>query len=177
MELTARRNGWTEIEVYIERWLMNISSSLRRLLRMILTVIIGSHWIGCVWLFTGQFDRRIAIENNRTRDDWIYLDEQNPIQSIEIEDSPEIGYLRSVYWALVSMTTVGYGDIVPINVNETLCATLVVLFGGLAYPAVVGAIASLMGNLNATRAKFTSLVNMLRKYMDYKNFPESIRVR
>jgi hypothetical protein len=43
-----------------------------------------------------------------------------------------------VYWAIVSTSTVGYGDIIPMNIVETTFATVIILFGGLVLPAIVG---------------------------------------
>lgn len=54
-------------------------------------------------------------------------------------ESPEDGFTsipRSVYWAIVTMTTVGYGDIAPTTVlGQTLAAILMVLgYGVIAVP-------------------------------------------
>ena len=59
------------------------------------------------------------------------------------------GYTRSFYFALVGMSTVGYGDITPQNEMETSVASIIILVGGLLLPAVVGGLASLMGNMNS----------------------------
>ncbi|KAH8069969.1 cyclic nucleotide-gated ion channel [Aureococcus anophagefferens] len=72
-------------------------------------------------------------------------------------------YLRSVYYAIVGMSTVGYGDIKPdpSNMLETNFSSCMILFGGLLLPAIVGGLASLMADLNKDireyRAKFSEL--------------------
>jgi len=36
---------------------------------------------------------------------------------------------RSIYWAIVTMTTVGYGDIAPVTIPGQLLASIIMLFG------------------------------------------------
>ena len=55
-------------------------------------------------------------------------------------------YVRSLHFALVAVTTIGYGDIVPVTFAETAVATFIVSTGSLLYPAVVGAIATLLAD-------------------------------
>ena len=47
-------------------------------------------------------------------------------------ESPEAGFTsipRSVYWAIVTLTTVGYGDIIPVTVLGQFMASLLMLLG------------------------------------------------
>ena len=43
----------------------------------------------------------------------------------------------------------GFGDILPLSLLETVVAVLIVLLGGLSYPAVISSILPLMSSLNA----------------------------
>ena len=86
-------------------------------------------------------------------------------------------YLRSVYFVVVDTTTVGYGDVVPLNTDETAYALVITLFGGFMYPAVVGAMAALISNLNSAKNNFNLKVVMLNEYMDLKAFPKALRLR
>ena len=54
----------------------------------------------------------------------------------------------------MTITTVGYGDIVPTNIIETTFATFVILFGGLVLPAVVGGLAAYISGLRMTAKLF-----------------------
>ena len=85
-------------------------------------------------------------------------------------------YWRAVYFVLVGVTTVGYGDIVPITLVESSFVTILILIGGLGYPAVIGAIASLMSNVNAQRSEFNRNMRTLSTYMDQKNIPSGMFV-
>ena len=84
------------------------------------------------------------------------------------------GYLRSIYWAIVGLSTVGYGDIVPQNVLETIFATIVILFGGLVLPAIVGGLAAYMGNLNQASNIHKKKMYKVRTFMRGARFPQSL---
>ncbi len=64
------------------------------------------------------------------------------------------GYLRSIYFALVAMSTVGYGDIAPKNIVEISFAAVFILIGGLALPAVIGGISVYILNFGMTAKLF-----------------------
>ena len=60
---------------------------------------------------------------------------------------------------------IGYGDIVPTNIIETTYATIVILFGGIVLPAVVGGLAAYMSNFNITAKLFRKRLMKVRKYL------------
>jgi len=126
-------------------------------------LFIVCHWVGTMWhgcadlsLFFGYLDN------------WRNSDEEDETLSISHSDLGGFsGYLRSVYWAIVGMSTTGYGDIVPTNLVETTFATIVILFGGLILPAVVGGLAAYLGNLNLTRRNYRKKLMVAKSYMNY----------
>ena len=63
------------------------------------------------------------------------------------------------------MSTVGYGDIVSTNILETAFATLVILFGGLILPAIVGGLAAYMSNFHRTEKLFHKRIAKVRQYL------------
>jgi hypothetical protein len=45
--------------------------------------------------------------------------------------------IASIYWAVITMTTIGYGDIVPTNSNERIFVTLCTLFSSGVFAYVI----------------------------------------
>lgn len=71
--------------------------------------------------------------------------------------SPEYQYMIAMYWAVTTMTTVGYGDIVPHTELEYAFAILVMFMGGLTFAYVVGNMARLVGRINLRAMKVKRL--------------------
>jgi len=51
-------------------------------------------------------------------------------------------YIASVYWAAVTITTVGYGDITPTNNYELLWAVVIIVAGVSIFSYFLGGLAS-----------------------------------
>ena len=58
---------------------------------------------------------------------------------------PGTTYAYSLYWSVMTITSVGYGDVVatPFNVSEQVVCTAMMLFGGMMWSQLIGACASL----------------------------------
>ena len=178
--------------IYLQRHYMVLKGSLEkrgvtltnaghRIIKTFFFVLIFIHWTGCLWILGAILSYRMQTplcENSNStscRNDWITNDFVSHHNGDHL--SSAVIYLRGAYFVMVDMTTVGYGDIVPINTLETVIVAVVTVIGGFVYPAVVGAIAALISNLNMARAEFTSKIVSLQRYMEVKQFPTDLRTR
>ena len=157
-----------DLEEDFSEELKMFDNSKRRFVKLNMAMVLACHWIGCVWHFIGSFSKRSDMEN------WIDSDNGNFFLS-HTDMNGYSGYMRSFYFALVGMSTVGYGDIVPQNEMETSVAALIILVGGLILPAVVGGLASLMGNMNSGIAHFHRKMDSLTNHMYEENFSRELR--
>ena len=73
-----------------------------------------SHILACVWYVIGTY--------NNTRPTWLTA---YNIVNVEWESQ----YLSSLYWSLVTMVSVGYGDITPQNDFEKIYCIITILIG------------------------------------------------
>ena len=57
-------------------------------------------------------------------------------------------YLYAIYWALVTMLTVGYGDITPQNNKEIVVCVISVVLGCVVYAFNISTIGIILQDLN-----------------------------
>lgn len=98
-----------------------------------------SHFLLQVTVFAvhcaGCFYYLLAARNHDPEETWIGKSMSNFLQQ-----SLWIRYVTSLYWSITTLTTVGYGDLHPVNVREMLFDIFYMLFN-------LGLIAYLIGNM------------------------------
>ena len=75
--------------------------------------------------------------------------------------------MRSLYWALSTMSVIGFADILPTNNVETIVIIVVMFFGGQILNGLEAAIASLISRFNRDRKEFEWRVERTNSIMRY----------
>ncbi|KAL9190988.1 hypothetical protein ACHAXT_000694 [Thalassiosira profunda] len=149
------------VDVLLNALKVDVDLSLYRVVKLNVVMITVCHWVGCLFYMMASLSTLLGHEQN-----WRLADESNPMFYVShLDFGGFAAYLRSIYWAIVGMSTVGYGDIVPTNIIETTFATFVILFGGLVLPAVVGGLAAYISGLRMTAKLFRKQVSKVRLYL------------
>merc|ERR1719163_2354682 len=93
------------------------------------------HLLGCFWFYVAA----TAMEGGETVT-WVstYND------GSAVDGPTEEQYLFSIYWALTTLTTVGYGDITPTNNPERMYSLFSLLTGALVFGFMLSSIGSLV---------------------------------
>lgn len=76
-------------------------------------------------------------------------------------------YCDSLYWAVATLTSTGYGDYSATNTQEIIYATLVMVVGKLMFGFILGSIASTLANLEMQRVMFEEKLSSIK--VQYKN--------
>lgn len=69
-------------------------------------------------------------------------------------EKPINNYIISLYWSVMTMSTIGYGDVTPKTQYERLYEIFGMILGASVYAYMVGAICSIVASMNAASAEF-----------------------
>ncbi len=121
------------------------------------------HWLACAWFL-------IAVIEGLPDSSWVVR--------CGIEASqPAAQYVRSLYWTITTMTTVGYGDITPVRTAEYIASMVVMLLGASMYAFIIGNVASLLSNLDSAKADYWNRMESVTEYLRYRRVPQRLGVR
>ena len=136
------------------------NSGYLRIAKFFTAVMLFVHWIACGWFLS-------AFIANFPEDCWVVI--------MGIKDADLITqYIRSLYWTIITVTTVGYGDITPNRNIEYIFTILVALLGVSMYAFIIGKIASLFSNIDAAKADFWNRIEALNQYLRSRDVPPNL---
>jgi hypothetical protein len=74
-------------------------------------------------------------------------------------------YLRAVNWALPTLVVVVIGDVVPVNMRETLYAFIWMIVGVSVNAAIIGNVANIVANIDTDTLKFAKKADEIKKFV------------
>ncbi|KAL4439559.1 hypothetical protein ABPG74_003961 [Tetrahymena malaccensis] len=84
-------------------------------------------------------------------------------------------YINTVYWAVVTMATLGYGDIVPLTTYERLFVIIVVLASCGLFGYSINLIGELVKDMNKDKEKYKEQIQKLEFFIKQRNMSRNLR--
>jgi len=148
--LRSARIFHTMQDMRSSRPVRTILPGILRLIFFAFWALIGTHWIACGWL---------ALSGTAS--------------SQNIQET----YIAALYWTVTTMSTVGYGDIVPTSSIQRIYAMMVMMLGVSAYTFVIGNVASVLGSLDFARSQLQEKQDRLMRFLRRRHVPEALQLR
>ena len=145
-----------------------------KLLKLVIFLSFMGHWLGCLWYFSGEFPGvPEEVDSNGTMlVGWpltMYKDssacEARGLGPCASERPYAIRYSQALYWSIMTMTTVGYGDISPSTTVELMCAIFAMLIGGFVFGLIVGNLSDMARRANPAKRMFDKKVGCMLAFL------------
>jgi len=139
-----------------------ISKQTKRIIKSLGTMIFILHLIGCLWATVA------SLTDN----------ELNWYNVAHVRDEGSVAkYIASVYWATVTINTIGYGDIVPLNETERLASVLLLPVGVFLYTFTVSELSNLFSSVNAQVNIMRDKEKIIKDLAQKNHFSEDLTKR
>jgi hypothetical protein len=107
------------------------------------------HMMGCFWYFIADLEG--------SPDNWI-------MRCGYIDADTGAKYLASLYWSVTTLTTIGYGDIVPFTNLEKSITILWMMFGVGFYSFTIGSLSSVLSNIDTRESILSNKLIALNEF-------------
>jgi hypothetical protein len=135
-----------KIEDYYEKYedKMVISLTWLTIIKMMAEVVLLSHLIGCWWFYLANSEPNdhnpTSTANTHTWAAARFNAEGDWSDSWKKSQSLQTKYTASLYWAVATVATVGYGDIGAKNDGEYLFSSFTMFVGATAFGYILGVV-------------------------------------
>jgi hypothetical protein len=153
----------------LKRWqeeVLTLSHGVFSALQLITLLTLTSHWFACVWGLTGR-----TMNEKYNDSSWITALEESKGRKF---DTPIRQYVASLYMSVMTITTVGYGDVGGIREEELWVATGMMIVGTMIFAYLIGELVSVVGLINEDENVFKQSLDELNVMMIEANLPKDL---
>ncbi|RHY28135.1 hypothetical protein DYB32_006210 [Aphanomyces invadans] len=144
----------------------------RRIFRIMSILVLSGYVVGCFWYYVAEITATDYPGAN-----WVDLDQSNPQFYFQSYAHNRFYLVRSMYFGYIGGSTLGFGDIVPVNPYETMIATVMLLYGAILKPALVGGVASLLLTRNKAQVTHQKMLVGFKWLVASHKLPERLQDR
>ena len=141
----------------------HISASTVSLTYTLMQVIFISHLVACMWW---------GITSSINGPHWYDYSPQTydvlglaPLQQ---------QYVAAFYWTMTTLTTTGYGDLVPITTNERIVCVFILVGGATVFSYIVANISEIMGGSNQSEALAAQKLTAIKEFLADTKAPQQM---
>jgi hypothetical protein len=116
------------------------------IIKMGMGVLFASHWLACLLRLIPDMEQQTLAngEPNSWMTSYTLMDCSEDAPCPISEALPGEQYAVALYWSVMTLTTVGYGDVVAKTTGERILFVVCMILGGSCYAYIVGTLTEII---------------------------------
>lgn len=146
-----------------------------KILGLVFFCICFNHLAGLMWLFIGRtYSSRIEPYPDTPMLSW-----WDDLYGHQIDNGVVVTrwkqYVDAVYFVMTTLTSVGYGDITPLNIEEKWYCYIMMYMTAFVYAYVIGVFADIVASRRSDRNLFDAKMRSVFEYLNYVDAPDDLK--
>eukprot|EP00347_Sterkiella_histriomuscorum_P024049 403332479 len=129
--------------------IFKISVGFERLIFFIIMSVAICHICGCFWVILAKID-------DARFQTWIFRYGYQDSSNVEV-------YIASMYFTLTTITTVGFGDIVGVSIEERVMCIVLMIIGVFSFSFSISSLSSMLSSIDTRNANLNEKLSTLNK--------------
>ena len=139
---------------------------LARISSLSFTIIFLSHLFSCTWYIVAMLE----VSNNPLAETWVQ-------KSGLLYEDWQIKYVFAFYYSIVTIVTVGYGDVTPSNTDERICSCFFILIGCITFGYCINCIGLIFSEISEELNSFEEKIREIDQYMRKRDVDLDLQIR
>ncbi|OMJ93516.1 hypothetical protein SteCoe_3492 [Stentor coeruleus] len=138
-----------------------LNARVLKFAQFLLTMFFFVHFIGCLWYFS-------ALIDEFSPDTWVARNNMTDMNKGSL-------YLTCIYWAITTITTVGYGDITAKTDLEKVIAITLMICGVGFYSFTIGSLSSFLSTVDTRESVLAQKMAAVNEFIKETNVKGEIK--
>ena len=161
----------------------HVNLAVTLMLKFLFLIIVVSHWFGCIWGYIAYYENGHTWENLDNTTNWISnwynsMSDPPPGSLNPIGFNNFMGrYWLCLFWAIQTITSVGYGNIIPVTTLEFAVANVLMLCSGIFWAYVIGSLVDVVAVASKLQNEYVERMDKANRMVanfEHSKLPESI---
>ena len=144
-----------------------VATKIFGIIKLLGLFLLYSHVCGCVYWFIGRIQGRKAGHAP-----WLLAELEGDACNLNSDH-----YIASLYWAMTTALTVGYGDVTPNTTLERLFVCAMMLTSSVLYASIFGQVTTLVHSIDRMQTCYQMHLQQYSEFSQMYKLPTTLRCR
>ena len=135
------------LDVVMNKW--ELTYGFIKMMKLVVVLMVWAHWQACLWGLTSSF----MAASGRT-DNWVYAFHEKHEEMTGNAPNASDKYAAALYWSIMTLTSIGYGQMTPENTPERYLCSLYMMLSGIIWTYVIGSVAAIATTLDPSTVAY-----------------------
>ena len=143
---------------------MEVTYAALGMAKLLMFLFMWSHLQSCLWALVPQLTQEPV--------NWVAeLQKSQPTPL-----SPWDKYVAGLYFSIMTVTSIGYGEMLPVTTTERVICSILMLSSSIVWCYVMGQACSIAATMDPASVDFKANMDLLNSFMRDRGLPASLRI-